>query len=422
MIDTASRRPPLWLIFSITATGIMANTLIIASIPDILAHFDRPDGDAGILVAVSPLPAIVLAPVGGILADRFGRRAVLLPSLVLFGIGGLASGMAPTFELLLVFRFVQGIGSASMLGMSLIVIGDHWTGTDRGRIIGMNAAVLTGCLAIFPALGGLLNALGGWRLAFTPYALALVTALLILRLLPPIALGPRVTLRDQVHSASVGLRQPIVILMLALAFIVFCVLFALFLTAMPIHLEEEFGLGAGQRGMVFVAPAVMSAVVALRAASIRNALGDRRVLFIGTALWAGSYLVIGLAGSVAVLIVASLGFAFSEGTVIPMIQDTVNSRTTAETRGAVISMLTAVTRLGQTTGPLIAKPLLDATSSTTIFLLGAALMAGLTVAQPVAWAVRRRVEGTAPGGHGAGRGTAPGGHGSVATAGRASTT
>jgi MFS family permease len=410
MTGAAVRRPPLWLIFSITATGIMANTLIIASIPDILEHFDRPDGDAGILVAVSPLPAIVLAPVGGLLADRFGRRAVLLPSLVLFGIGGLASGLAPTFELLLLFRFVQGIGSASMLGMSLIVIGDHWGGTDRGRLIGTNAAVLTTCLAIFPALGGLLNSVGGWRLAFAPYALALVTALLILRLLPAIELGPEVPLRDQVRAAGVGLRQPIVVLMLTLAFIVFCVLFALFLTAMPIHLEEEFGLGAGQRGLVFVAPAVVTAVVALRATSIREALGDRWVLLVGTALWSVSYLVIGLAGSIAVVIVASLGFAFSEGTVIPMVQDTVNSHTTADTRGAVISMLTAVTRLGQTTGPLIAKPLLDATSSTTIFLLGAALMAGLTVAQPLAWAVRRRVGGASGEGRGpvaaVGRGTA----------------
>ena len=52
-------------------------------------------------MAAGTLPGIVMAPVIGVLADRFGRRAVLVPCLVAFGVFGLLSALAPTFLALL---------------------------------------------------------------------------------------------------------------------------------------------------------------------------------------------------------------------------------------------------------------------------------------------------------------------------------
>src|SRR3546814_17585845 len=73
------------LIFTITVTGILSNTLVVPAIPDILDAFDLPDSQAGVFVAAGTLPGIVMAPVIGILADRHGRRAVLVPGLASFG-------------------------------------------------------------------------------------------------------------------------------------------------------------------------------------------------------------------------------------------------------------------------------------------------------------------------------------------------
>ncbi|MGH2684483.1 MAG: MFS transporter, partial [Actinomycetota bacterium] len=88
--------PPKWLIYAITATGILANPLIAPAIPDILADLDAPRGQAGFLIAAGTLPGIVVAPVIGVLADRYGRRAVLLPCLVLFGLFGVGASFAGT--------------------------------------------------------------------------------------------------------------------------------------------------------------------------------------------------------------------------------------------------------------------------------------------------------------------------------------
>ena len=93
---TQASPPPLPLIFSVTITGILANTLVGPAIPDILEAFGQPDSRAGVFVAAGTLPGIVMAPVIGVLADRFGRRAVLVPCLTAFGVFGLLSALAPT--------------------------------------------------------------------------------------------------------------------------------------------------------------------------------------------------------------------------------------------------------------------------------------------------------------------------------------
>ena len=164
---TTVKPPPLPLIFSITVTGILANTLVGPAIPDILDAFDQPDSRAGVFVAAGTLPGIVMAPVIGVLADRFGRRAVLVPCLVGFGVFGLLSALAPTFPALLAApaaaRGSARPGSSTSRSSSSATTGP---GLERARLVGQNAAILTISLAVFPPLGGLLTELGGWRLSF----------------------------------------------------------------------------------------------------------------------------------------------------------------------------------------------------------------------------------------------------------------
>ena len=245
---TAVKPPPLPLIFSITITGILANTLIGPAIPDILDAFDQPSSRAGLFVAAGTLPGIVMAPVIGVLADRYGRRAVLVPCLVAFGVFGLLSALAPTFQALLLLRLCQGIGSAGLINLAVVLIGDFWTGNERARIVGQNAAILTISLAVFPPIGGLLTELGGWRFSFLPYGIGLATAVLIYHRLDANRPTGGVTLRAQLRGAGFALRDRDVIGSVSIGFVIFMLIFGLFLTAMPVHLESEFGLSAGQRG------------------------------------------------------------------------------------------------------------------------------------------------------------------------------
>jgi ACDE family multidrug resistance protein len=371
--------PPLPLIFSITVTGILANTLVGPAIPDILEAFDQPDSRAGLFVAAGTLPGIVMAPVIGVLADRFGRRAVLVPCLVAFGTFGLLSSLAPSFPVLLGLRLLQGVGSAGLINLAVALIGDHWSGLERSRLVGQNAAVLTISLAVFPPIGGALTELGGWRLSFTPYAVGLATAALIYRRLDANRPASGVTVRAQLRGASTAVRHRDVIGSVSLGVVIFMLIFGLFLTAMPVHLEREFGLSAGQRGLVIAAPALTSTFSALRLGRLRAAFGVVHLLVGASVMFTLAFVVIGVAPVLPILLVGTMLYGFGEGVFIPTLQDVVASASSPEQRGAVVAVWVGAARAGQTVGPLAVGALYGATSTGTTFVIGGALAATLVV-------------------------------------------
>ncbi len=375
--------PPLPLIFTITITGILANTLVGPAIPDILEAFDQPDTSAGLFVAAGTLPGIVMAPVIGVLADRHGRRAVLVPCLAAFGVFGLLSALAPSFPVLLGLRVLQGLGSAGLINLAVVLIGDHWSGIDRARRVGQNAAVLTLSLAVFPPIGGLLTEIGGWRLSFAPYAIGLVTAVLIWHRLAPARPSEVVLLRDQLGGARAAARHRDVLGSISIGFVLFMLIFGLFLTALPVHLEREFGLGAGWRGLVIAAPSVTSTFAALRLGRVRARLGASGLLVVSACCFIAGFVVIGLADVLPLLVVGALIYGAGEGLCIPTLQDVVAGSAPPSQRGAVVALWVGAARAGQTVGPLAAGATYGAFGTGTTFVLGGGLAAGILVTQLV---------------------------------------
>ena len=377
------RAPTLPLIFTITVTGILANTLVGPAIPDILEAFDQPDHRAGFFVASGTLPGILMAPVIGVLADRFGRRAVLVPCLTAFGLFGVLSAAAPTFWALLGLRTLQGIGSAGLINLAVVLIGDHWTGVERARFVGQNAAVLTLSLAVFPPIGGLLTELGGWRLSFAPYAVGFVTAFRIWRRLPPSRPNDAVHLRDQLGQARVAIRHRDVLGSISMGFVLFVLIFGLFLTALPVHLEREFGLGAGWRGVAIAVPAITSTIAALRLGRLRARFGAVHLLMAAGALFTVAFVVMGLAPSLPILLTGALVYGAGEGICIPTLQDVVSGAAPASQRGAVVAVWVGAARAGQTVGPLAASGLYGAIGTGSTFVAGGALAAVILATETI---------------------------------------
>jgi MFS transporter, ACDE family, multidrug resistance protein len=383
------RKPPLVLVFSITVTGILANTLINAPLPDILAEFDASNAAAGIIVAAATLPGIVVAPVIGLLADRFGRRAVLIPCLVVFGLAGVGAAFAPTLAVLVLLRLVQGFGSAGLINLAVVLLGDFWDGVDRARLIGYNAAVLTVSVAVFPAVGGLLAEAGGWRWSFAPYGFALVTAIAIWALLPPRATPVPVPVRRQVTDALAVLRRPTVFASVSYGFVLFVLIFGLFLTVLPILLEAEFGLTAGQRGFVLAVPATGATVAALSLGRLRTRFGGRRLLVTASILFVAGFLTIGLAPALVLLLFGAAIYGLGEGLAIPTVQDIVAGAAPESSRAAVVAAWVGAARAGQTVGPLLAGLSLGLLGPGETFVVGAGVAGALVVAQFVVRVDRR---------------------------------
>ncbi len=357
----------------------MGNTLLAPAIPDILDTFDVSDGAAGILIAATALPGVFLAPVIGVMADRFGRRPLLVPCLAIFGASGLAAAAAPTFPLLVVARFGMGIGAAGLINLAVVLIGDHWDGEERTRLVGRNAAFLTGCVATIPLIGGALTDLAGWRVALLPYGLALVFAVFARRVLEPGRPDTEASLGDQLRGLGPVLRRPDLLAVFGSGVAVFVLVFGAFLAAIPIHLEDEFGFGATLRGLFLALPALPSTIAAFNLQRLRAALGTHRLLVASGAMMTVGFALMGTAHAALLLAAGAIVYGFGEGSVIPTLQDIAVS-SPARTRGAVVAVFVSSTRLGQTVGPLAAAALFETTSTYTALQVGAILGAALTAA------------------------------------------
>jgi predicted MFS family arabinose efflux permease len=375
-------KPPFALIVAITLTGIMANTLVTPVIPDIRDAFHTSTSAAGLLLATATAPGIVLAPLLGLLADRYGRREVVVPCLVVFGLSGGLSSFAPSFGALLALRLVQGIGSAGLINMAVTIIGDHWEGAERTRYIGRNAACLTASIFVLPPLGGVLASIGGWRATFVPMWLALVTAALVWVRLPRTTRTP-MTFRTQIAEARPYASTPAVAGALVASFVLFFIVFGLILTTMPLYLADRFGVEAAGRGVMLAVPAVASTIAALNVSRIRRRLGTSGTLAVSFTLIGTACALIALVPALLAVGVALLLHGAGEGVAIPTLQDTVASAAPMRNRASLVALFVGIARAGQTAGPAATGLSLDHLGARVTFAGGALVALPLVLSQ--AW-------------------------------------
>ncbi len=176
--------------FAVTAAGALLVSLDVsvanALMPAIGADF-RGDGRAAVswvITAYAIVFAAALVPAGRV-ADRTGRRQTYLGGLVVFGLGSVVCGLAPTLGVLLAGRVVQGVGAAAAspasLGLLLAATDARERATHAARWTGAAALGMT----LGPFVGGALTTLGDWRWAFlVNVPIVAATALAAPRVLP----------------------------------------------------------------------------------------------------------------------------------------------------------------------------------------------------------------------------------------------
>jgi EmrB/QacA subfamily drug resistance transporter len=102
----------------------------------------------------------------GALSDRYGRRRVYAIGLAGFAVTSALCGLAPTMELLIVFRLLQGAAGALLVPGSLALITQTFEGEARGRAFGIWAASTSALTVLGPIVGGLIVDTISWRVAF----------------------------------------------------------------------------------------------------------------------------------------------------------------------------------------------------------------------------------------------------------------
>ena len=166
---TESKQPPaatLWVIAAVQFLTPFMFSAISVALPTIGREFSAGAVQLGLIEMVYILAvALLLLPVGRF-ADIHGRRRIFLSGTVLLTLATLALATAPTITLLIVFRFVQGMGAAMITSTSFAILTSVYPPEQRGRAMG----VVVGCvylgISAGPTLAGLMIDYLGWRWIF----------------------------------------------------------------------------------------------------------------------------------------------------------------------------------------------------------------------------------------------------------------
>lgn len=167
---TGNQVPRRWagLVFISIAVSliIVDSTIVNVAVPSIVEELDISSTEVQWVQEAYTLVFASFLLVFGSLADRFGRRRLLLTGVVVFGAASIAAAVAPTGGLLILARLVQGVGGAMILPTTLSIINATFRGRERGIAFAVWGSTIGGMAAVGPLLGGWLTTAFSWRWAF----------------------------------------------------------------------------------------------------------------------------------------------------------------------------------------------------------------------------------------------------------------
>jgi len=168
--ETARPDPRRWIglvVISIAvALIIVDSTIVNVAIPSVVDELAITSTQVQWVQESYTLVFAALLLVFGTLADRFGRRRLLLVGVTVFALSSVAAALAPSGELLIAARVVQGVGGAMILPTTLSLINATFRGRERGIAFAVWGSTIGGMAAVGPLLGGWLTTYYSWRWAF----------------------------------------------------------------------------------------------------------------------------------------------------------------------------------------------------------------------------------------------------------------
>lgn len=305
------------------ALGPMTIDTYLPALPTLARHLDASDTAAQLTLSAMMLGLGLGQLVFGPISDAVGRRRPLLFGLVCHAVASVVCGIAPTIEVLMVGRLLQGLASAAVAVASAALVRDLFRGMLAAELLS-RLALITGLAPILaPLVGSGLLTFTSWRGVFVVLALAAVligffTRAGLAETLPPQRRIPA-TVAGTVAAYRQVLSDPLFLAVVLVASMSFTALFA-YVSGSSFVMQGVFGLSPQVFGVVFASMSLGLSLCSQLNPRLVRTVGPVRALTVGLVIIAASAAVMlllaqfrigGLAGFLAPMFGVMMGLGFS---------------------------------------------------------------------------------------------------------------
>jgi multidrug resistance protein len=355
--------------------------LILPLLPFWAEHLGANPTEVGLILTFYALAQFIFTPLLGVLSDRFGRKPIIVVSLLIEAFSLALSGLAGSLVVLLIARFIGGIG-ASNIGSAQAVVADVTPPEGRARGMGMIGASIGLGFVVGPAIGGLLSPIGPAVPFMVAMAVAIVNALLVIAFLPEThkergaaKTGFSAKKGSGLLPSGVGqvLRNTTIT-----RFIMINFLFTMAFTAMEavfaLFSHQRFGWTAKENGYIFTYVGFI--VVFMQGGLVGQLVkrfGERTLLIAGLVMLAAGLALLPWSTSLAFILVALGIVSAGNGAVTPTTSALLSLASPHEAQGETLGFAQGIASLGRIVGPLVAGGMYSLVGPGAPFLIGSIL-------------------------------------------------
>lgn len=340
---------------------VLGNSMLIPVFPQMKAALGLTQFQVGLTISLFSIPAGLAIPFLGFLSDRIGRKWIIVPAVILYGLGGLISGLAPVFLgrdaywLLLVGRVVQGIGAAGTAPIAMALVSDIFKGQERSKALGNIEASNGFGKVVSPILGALLGLIVWYALFFVYAALAIPIALAVWFIIkePKRKMAAKKAGAYFKDQAKLFKKKGISILAVYFAgSVVLLILFGI-LSFLSDFLEARYNLKGVMKGFALAVPVLAMSITSLLTGTWlqKNRQYIKVVVSTGLALVAVSLGLNFLIKSEIYFFISLFISGIGTGLVLPAANTMITSSAPTAERGGVTALYGSVRFFGVAAGP-----------------------------------------------------------------------
>ena len=287
------------LLAMLTALGPLSMDMYLPSLPDIAHVLDAPVARTQLTISSYLVGFAAGQMIYGPLSDRYGRRPVLLAAVALYLASTLACAAAQSVDLLIAARLLQGLSGSGAIVLARAIVRDVYSGVPAARELSLMGSISATAPIVAPMIGGVLQAVFGWRANFFCMSAGGLIALLVAGRLLPETLRPgnraqSLSVFSMMRGYGAVARHRGFLIYLGIITTTYAGLFA-WVSGASVVLQGIYGLSSVTFGFTFALGAAGYMLGAMLATRLVVRLGLERTIAVGVVVIAAGGLSLTLA-------------------------------------------------------------------------------------------------------------------------------